>query len=270
VVADGNCDPALDCDTFNNDGGDCDTGCGAGLITDCFGGCLTQEELNAEINNGICTITLDCLTFNNDGGDCEALICEEEETANCAGECIPIEDLEDTLTNGECDEELNCSKFSFDVGYCNDFSVCEEDLIMNCLQDCTDPEELLDAYGDGFCNVAWACKTWESDGGDCSGNCVSDSDLATMGNLGISNLKEAAIDCVSDCESGGVCAAECIAEETSLTVMCSSCLGNFMYCMAGSCTAPCAEPESLECLSCASENCDSFFIDCAGFAPTLL
>jgi hypothetical protein len=268
-MGDGVCDPSLDCADFSLDDGDCDLGCGAGLITDCLGECITQAELDAEIGNDVCTTSLDCLTFNNDGGDCEALLCEEEETANCSGTCVPVEDLEDSLANGECDDELNCEKFSFDVGYCGSSSTCDEDLLLNCLNGCVDPEELLDAYGDGFCNAAWGCTTWEHDGNDCSGYCVSNSDLDTLGSLGLNNLKDIAIDCLSDCQSGGICAAECVADETGMTVLCSSCVGNYMYCMAGYCGEICDDPNSLECLNCAAENCDYLFIDCAGFSPYL-
>ena len=66
-IGDGACDDGFNCDSFENDDGDCSvTACDAGDIEACDGFC---HRLSA-IGDGICDPVFDCAAFQRDEGDC--------------------------------------------------------------------------------------------------------------------------------------------------------------------------------------------------------
>jgi YD repeat-containing protein len=69
----------LNCPTFDNDGGDCNTtgkSCGEDLVYDCAQNCLDIAKIAIFQADGVCDngqgIDLSCSAFNEDGGDCQA------------------------------------------------------------------------------------------------------------------------------------------------------------------------------------------------------
>jgi hypothetical protein len=53
------------------------------------------------------------------------------------------------------------------------------------------------------------------------------------------------------------CIANCISDQTGVSVACTSCYGSIAACSVGFCIAPCAPPNdgSQECIDCALDNC---------------
>ena len=67
------CDNHLNCETFEFDGGDCDTTttCPEGSAPDCEGVCHPTEFIEDLSSNDACDEFLNCDAFNFDNGTCD-------------------------------------------------------------------------------------------------------------------------------------------------------------------------------------------------------
>ena len=179
----------LNCDAFNNDGGDCDGGGdptgGCCVGTSCTEG--TAAECSAA--GGV---------YNGDGstcaGDpCGGSGCEVGYTADCMGTCFEDNVYTDWIADGYCDDGayipadygyggpagvpiyLNCAEFQCDGGdcTCDGSGGCPEGEIEDCNGNCC-PETWV---GDGYCDdgtyewngnlIYLNCTEFNNDGGDC-------------------------------------------------------------------------------------------------------
>ena len=213
-VGDGYCDDGtysyngvpifLNCDEFDNDGGDCDgtttttttttTGgeCGDGEIVDCQGNCAPDYW----VGDGFCDdgtytyngipIFLNCDEYDNDGGDCDGATttttttttggdCPAGEIADCEGNCAP----ESWIGDGYCDDGtytwngipiyLNCDEFNNDGGDCvplpDDYiATYQATFDWYCYGTPNDGGELR-LYADGTAYFGQSSGTWSADNG---------------------------------------------------------------------------------------------------------
>jgi V8-like Glu-specific endopeptidase len=184
IPADYGCDecPAgvaifLNCEAFNNDGGDCDGG-GDPTGACCVGSsCTVETEANCSAAGG---------TYNGDGSSCSGDPCgggggcPAGEIEDCNGNCCPA----DWVADGYCDDGtyewngipiyLNCDEFGCDGGDCDcGGGGCPAGEIEDCNGNCC-PETWV---GDGYCDdgtYSWNgvpiylnCDQFGNDGGDC-------------------------------------------------------------------------------------------------------
>jgi len=180
----------LNCDAFNNDGGDCDGG------GDPTGACCVDTS---------CTegTAADCSAaggvYNGDGSTCAGDPCgggggcETGYTADCMGTCFEDTVYTDWIADGYCDDGayipadygyggpagvpiyLNCAEFQCDGGdcTCDGGGGCSAGEIEDCNGNCC-PETWV---GDGYCDdgtyewngnlIYLNCTEFNNDGGDC-------------------------------------------------------------------------------------------------------
>jgi lysyl endopeptidase len=198
IPADYGCDecPAgvaiwLNCDTFNNDGGDCDGGSDPTGAC-CVGtSCTTGTEVDCSAAGG--AYQGDNSTCDGDpcggGGECEVGY-----SPDCMGTCFEDSVYTDWIADGYCDSGvyipadygyggpagvaiyLNCDQFQCDGGDCTDCGGgggCPAGEIEDCNGNCC-PETWV---GDGYCDdgtyqwngnpIYLNCDQFGNDGGDC-------------------------------------------------------------------------------------------------------
>ena len=198
IPADYGCDecPAgvaiwLNCDTFNNDGGDCDggsdptgaccvgTSCTTGTEADCSAAGGAYQGDNSTCDGDPC----------GGGGECEVGY-----SPDCMGTCFEDSVYTDWIADGYCDSGvyipadygyggpagvaiyLNCDQFQCDGGDCTDCGGgggCPAGEIEDCNGNCC-PETWV---GDGYCDdgtyqwngnpIYLNCDQFGNDGGDC-------------------------------------------------------------------------------------------------------
>jgi len=153
-IGDGYCDDGtwgmdLRCDAFSCDGNDCgdvcngggtDPGdpCGAGMVYDCVGGCVSETQAQSWIGDGYCDdgtwgMDLRCDVFNCDGNDCGDVCdgagtdpgdpCAPGKVYDCVGGCVSETQAQSWIGDGYCDDgtwgmDLRCDAFSNDGGDC--------------------------------------------------------------------------------------------------------------------------------------------------------
>ena len=208
IPADYGCDecPAgvaifLNCDAFNNDGGDCDGG-GDPTGACCVGtSCTVETEVNCAAAGG---------TYNGDGSSCDGDPCgggggcEAGYSPDCMGTCFEDAVYTDWIADGFCDDGayipadygyggpagvaiyLNCAEFNCDGGDCT----CDGGGTGACCinSQCQEMEAAqCDAMGGAYQGDGSSCASDPCGGGggcpageieDCNGNCCPESWVA--------------------------------------------------------------------------------------------
>jgi hypothetical protein len=127
--------------------------------------------------------------------------------------------------------------------------------------------------------AAWAAAgcgdaTPGSSGGDTDAGsegdaCVNEEDLEILDEQ-LAEVVNASLDCLWNCHTLAApasCAAECMSDDTGLSVECSACWAEYGICVSELCQDSCAvdAPEG-ECAACTEEHCHPQFEACAGVA----
>ena len=200
------------CNTFTENptlcSDDCgESGCGAGYLDDCYGGCSPAVSLG----DTICDAAFACAPWNYDEEDC----CQEDQKTTCDGGCAAAA----VYADGNCDPEFNCTEAGFDGGDCNP---CGEGEIATCSGFCY-PDWLL---GTGDCDQELNCEELGWDGGDCLSNYCGDGTCDEGETL--SNCSE---DCTPDCGAGNIpgCFGGCVSVTLSNNGMCDDALACTYY-----------------------------------------
>jgi V8-like Glu-specific endopeptidase len=180
IPADYGCDecPAgvaifLNCEAFNNDGGDCDGG-GDPTGACCVGSsCTVETEANCSAAGG---------TYNGDGSSCSGDPCggggcEAGYSPDCMGTCFEDAVYTDWVGDGYCDDG---AYIPADYGYGGPAGVA---IWLNCAEfDCDGGDCTCDGGGTGACCISSQCQEMSSDqcsamGGSYQGDgssCASD------------------------------------------------------------------------------------------------
>ncbi len=196
-VGDGYCDDILNCEKYNNDGGDCDIV--APDLTSCenyacgFDGLVCVDTIMDTVGDGECSDMLNCEQFDFDGGDCGC----PDEWLGCNQICaFPYLDL---MGDGHCDAVFDCHKFDFDGGD------CEPCIKSSCIDKnvCLDNIDVGFMIADGHCNAELNCDTFDYDGGDCDDVECSVFDCAgkNCADLSLEWLADGSCDSSFNCET---------------------------------------------------------------------
>ncbi|MGB0590435.1 MAG: LDL receptor domain-containing protein [Myxococcota bacterium] len=208
---DGVCNPELNCQSTQFDGGDCDAGqgCGPGQMVGCDGVCTAEWQLG----NGVCDPALDCALHEFDGGDCATTGgCAPGQITACDGSCA----AEWQLGNAICDPSLDCAEYDFDGGDCAPPSEgCPVGELEDCFGACVGPEGIM-ALANGICDPEFNCAEYVNDGGDCDepSSCaffeVENCDGGcTLGNWYADNQCDEELFCEETDWDGGDCLGVC-------------------------------------------------------------
>ncbi|MDP6416497.1 MAG: hypothetical protein QGG54_15925, partial [Gammaproteobacteria bacterium] len=161
IPADYGCDecPAgvaifLNCDEFNNDGGDCDGG-GDPTGACCVGtSCSVETEANCSAAGG---------TYNGDGSSCSGDPCggggcEAGYSPDCMGTCFEDAVYVDWVGDGYCDDGAYIPS---DYGYGGPAGVA---IWLNCAEfDCDGGDCTCDGGGTGACCISSQCQEMSAD-----------------------------------------------------------------------------------------------------------
>ncbi len=244
----------------------------------CYGSCVTAEEVEEKLGNGECDPDFDCDAYDLDGGDCGTVIdegCPAGEVEDCFGECLSVANLITTVGTGTCDFQYYCEKFQFDHGDCGPAPIpnaCDPGQLPDCLGVCTDIAAMIVGFGNGTCEPFLACGGWDSDDGDCAGGgCISDADLLYLDGNTLDALEVQVDSCVGGCPDGlstqelGDCASACVADETGMSETCSSCVLQGALCSQEKCGLQCSSSDTL-CDACTAEQCTPELEECVGYS----
>jgi len=226
----GVCNPLYDCQTYDADGGDCDS-CGISLdgqqqAPDCVGICRTGSYLESQLGDGSCKLNLDCERFAFDGGDC---VCGEGMLRDCLGTCFLASDVFQMLGDGVCQKEgaldtpvVACAKFGTDAGDCllDNTNSGGINSVVNCLGDTSTLSLMITLLEGSFgCLASLDCSKFDYSEGECLVGCpqglvpscnhtVSSPDCLPMTYL-LPKLGNNQCDSLLDCErfndDGGDC-----------------------------------------------------------------
>lgn len=102
-------------------------------------------------------------------------------------------------------------------------------------------------------------------GGSIPTGCVSEPDFTIVSGPGFEDMY---FTCAAERLLGGASAvATCLQTEVGLSEVCSGCYVDYNECVFTTCTECIAMPSSDECVTCLADNCDTPFVECAGFNP---
>ena len=103
------------------------------------------------------------------------------------------------------------------------------------------------------------------------GNC-DDSDTAIIHyNINIERWASSITHCAKKCFGQDSCTSTCIVKAININNKCAACIGSMVECARNKCIADCAfDPNTSDCLACASLYCDPSTIKCTGLPMQFL
>lgn len=166
-LANGQCDPPLNCSLTGWDGGDCEPTCPTGDTMNCAGECAPLSSIENELSNGSCNGAYECEKFANDGGDCGNAGCGAKEVKDCLGSCVSWSSVMSTYGNGTCDISFGCVDWQKDDADCS--GSCLEPADLEIME-----SESQDSISAKLNPCMQGCQT-SSDPGPCTTECLTDA-----------------------------------------------------------------------------------------------
>ena len=143
---------------------------------------------------------------------------------------------------------------------------CAADL---CLDECVNEPGGPDCSScvEANCNDDFiACSGLDQPSPPDAEGCQGDADLEIIDTTDIGAAASAlGFECLFE-DDVAACVAAGVADQTGLSAGCAGCYGEQVACAASSCLSQCvADPTAEACTSCVVDNCQSGFLECAGF-----